>query len=160
MVTRVGLVWRRGPETFTTERFRLEPLGPQHNDADHAAWSSSIDHIRSTPGFRPELWGGDAWPSPMSPEDNLADLATHAEEFSRGEAFAYSVLDPVTSDVIGCVYVDPDDSADARCRLWVRADRSHLDRELARDVREWLLGPEWGLTTVRFPGRDPDGGPT
>ena len=31
--------------------FRLRPLGPEHNASDYAAWSSSIDHIRSTPGF-------------------------------------------------------------------------------------------------------------
>ncbi len=31
--------------------FRLQPLGPEHNLSDYAAWTSSIDHIRSTPGF-------------------------------------------------------------------------------------------------------------
>ena len=39
------------PTSLVTDRFRLEPLGPQHNDADHAAWTSSIDHIRATPGY-------------------------------------------------------------------------------------------------------------
>lgn len=40
------------PDDFVVPRgrvgrgFRLEPLGPQHNDADHRAWMSSIDHIR------------------------------------------------------------------------------------------------------------------
>ena len=29
----------------------------------------------------------------------------------------HSGLDPTTRDVIGCVYVDPDETADARCRL-------------------------------------------
>src|SRR6185295_8671575 len=36
------------PRTLTNARFRLEPLGPQHNAADHAAWTSSIEHIRAT----------------------------------------------------------------------------------------------------------------
>jgi hypothetical protein len=31
--------------------FRLEPLGPQHNESDHEAWMSSIEHIHATPGF-------------------------------------------------------------------------------------------------------------
>ena len=31
--------------------FRLVPLGPQHNEADYAAWTARIDHIRGTPGF-------------------------------------------------------------------------------------------------------------
>lgn len=137
-----------------TQHFVLEPLGPQHNDADHAAWSSSIDHIRATPGFRADLWGGDDWPYPMSAEQNLADLTQHAHEFDRGEALAYTVLEPGTRDVIGCVYVDPDDIADARCRFWVRADRAALDSELEQVIREWLSGPEWNLGAVRFPGRD------
>ena len=39
------------PTSLVTDKFRLEPRGPQHNDADHAAWTSSIDHIRGTPGL-------------------------------------------------------------------------------------------------------------
>jgi hypothetical protein len=38
------------PFEFVTEQFRLEPLGPTHNDADYEAWSSSADHIHATPG--------------------------------------------------------------------------------------------------------------
>lgn len=90
----------------------------------------------------------------MSLEENLADLSDHAEEFSLGEAFAYTVLDPDTQDVIGCVYIDPDDIADARCRMWVRADRAHLDSELEEVVRSWLTDPNWNFSSVRFPARD------
>lgn len=147
-------MWRRAPEGLRTDSFVLESLGPQHNEADHRAWMSSIDHIRATPGFRADLWGGDEWPSPMSIEQNLVDLVQHADEFSRGEAFAYTVLDPTDGDVIGCVYVDPDDVADARCRFWVRSDRASLDAQLERTVRAWLREPEWELESVRFPGRD------
>ena len=39
---------------------RLSPLGPEHNASDYAAWTSSIDHIRATPGF-PD----GSWPHPM-----------------------------------------------------------------------------------------------
>lgn len=39
------------PEELSTGQFRLEPLGPQHNEADYAAWTASTGHIRSTPGF-------------------------------------------------------------------------------------------------------------
>ena len=41
---------------LVTDRFHLEPLGPQHNEADHAAWMSSIEHIRSTPGYAGSRW--------------------------------------------------------------------------------------------------------
>ena len=44
------------PRELVTEEFRLEPLGPQHNEGDYEAWMSSIDHIRATPGF--EGWRG------------------------------------------------------------------------------------------------------
>ena len=36
------------PRALVTERFRLEPLGPKHNDSDYAAWTSSMVGI--TPG--------------------------------------------------------------------------------------------------------------
>jgi hypothetical protein len=39
------------PLALTTEQFRLEPLRPQHNDSDYEAWSSSVEHIRMTPGW-------------------------------------------------------------------------------------------------------------
>jgi hypothetical protein len=32
------------PSGLRTHDFVLEPLGPQHNDADYAAWTSSIPH--------------------------------------------------------------------------------------------------------------------
>lgn len=147
-------MWRQAPAGLRTDVFHLEPLGPQHNHPDHRAWMSSIEHIRATPGFTGELWGGDEWPFPMSIDDNLADLIDHADEFARGVAFAYTVLDPIDGDVIGCVYVDPDDTAEARCRCWVRADRAHLDAELIAVLRDWLASDEWALDSVRFPGRD------
>ena len=61
------------PLELSTDRFRLEPLGPEHNERDHEAWMSSIDHIRATPGF-PD----GKWPTEMSAEQNLADLVRHA----------------------------------------------------------------------------------
>ena len=62
------------PPGLTSGGLHLELLGPQHNEADHAAWTSSIDHIKATTG-----WAGRGWPFPMS----LADLVmlfqpTHA----------------------------------------------------------------------------------
>ena len=39
------------PSSLVTPLFLLEPLGPQHNEADYAAWTSSLEHIRRTPGW-------------------------------------------------------------------------------------------------------------
>jgi hypothetical protein len=82
----------------------------------------------------------------------------HAREFAAREAFAYTVLAGHADDsidVIGCVYIDPDDTkvADAMVRCWVRADRAHVDEPLADTVRHWLR-TDWPFASVRFPGRD------
>ena len=36
------------PDGLIAEAFVLEPLGPEHNEADHAAWMSSIDQIHAS----------------------------------------------------------------------------------------------------------------
>jgi hypothetical protein len=129
------------PTELVTERFRLEPLGPQHNESDLAAWTSSIEHIRSTPGY-PD--GG--WPpvQGMSAEDNLADLTRHAADFEAREGFTFTVLHPTSGEVIGCVYVYPTRSPDhdVEVQSWVRADVAELDEPLADAVAAWLAA-EW-----------------
>ncbi len=145
------------PVRLDTPTFRLEPLAPHHNEADHRAWSTSIDHIRATPGFSPELWGDDAWPYEMTAAENLDDLTDHAREFEAGEAYAFTVLDATRPDeVIGCVYINPDakGDADSTIRFWVRAERAGLDGELETVIRSWLAD-DWPEMTYRVPGRDP-----
>ena len=44
------------PTSLETSLFRLEPLGPRHNEADYAAWASSIEPIRRTPGYPVGKW--------------------------------------------------------------------------------------------------------
>jgi hypothetical protein len=136
-------------------RFRLEALGPEHNERDYAAWMSSIDHVRRTPGFDPAQWSGDGWPFPMSIDDNLADLVQHLAEFDAGEAFAYSVLAHPSDDIVGCVYIDPDptSSADVVVRSWVTVSAAADDDVVATTIDEWVRS-EWPAATVRWPGRD------
>lgn len=134
------------PTQLVADRFRLEPLGPQHNEADHAAWMSSIEHIRQTAGY-PD---GD-WPPAdgMSLEENLADLTRHAQDFATGRGFTFTVLDPADGDVIGCVYLYPAaDEHDVVVQSWVRADRAELDTPLADAVAQWIVR-DW-------PWRHPD----
>lgn len=135
------------PPELVTPRFRLEPLGPEHNDPDYAAWTSSIDHIRETPGFR-----GSSWPPAdgMSLEANLGDLQRHTDDFGRRRGFTYTVIE-TGGDVIGCVYIYPSrkDPDVTDVRSWVRADRAELDVELYDAVSEWLA-VRWPFTDVDY----------
>jgi RimJ/RimL family protein N-acetyltransferase len=139
------------PDDFTVPTeldgpgFRLEPLGPEHNERDYAAWTSSLDHIRVTPGFP---WNG--WPSPMPLEENLGDLEMHARHFEERVGFTYSVLDG--DEVIGCVYIYPTDDADAHVRSWVSADRADLDVPLWQSMTEWLA-TDWPFDSVDYAPR-------
>jgi hypothetical protein len=139
------------PTSLETDQFRLEPLGPQHNEADLAAWTSSIEHIRSTPGY-PD----GSWPplDGMTLEENLIDLRRHADDFTSRAGFTFTVLDPADDDVIGCVYLYPTTSEawDVSVQSWVRADRSELDMPLADAVAGWLAR-DWPWARVDRCGR-------
>jgi hypothetical protein len=140
------------PPGLVTEDFRLEPLGPQHNEGDYAAWTSSIDHIRATPGF-PD----GRWPDPgMTLEENLADLRRHADDFARRAGFTYTVLASGSDRIIGCVYIYPSGSADgaADVRSWVRADRAELDVAVHDAVSAWL-DTAWPFAAVSYAPRTP-----
>jgi hypothetical protein len=137
------------PAPPRTESFWLEPLGPQHNDADYAAWTSSVEHIHSTPGFESKRW-----PHPMTSAENEGDLLMHADHFVRQLGFTYTVRSTADDDVIGCVYIYPSDDAsiDASVRSWVRASHTHLDAELWRTVRDWLQR-DWPFRAVDYAPR-------
>lgn len=134
------------PVSLVSELFVLEPLGPQHNEADHAAWTSSIEHIRATPGYPDGNWP----PREGMPlEANLADLRRHAADYAARRGFTFTVLDPLDHDVIGCVYLyPPEGRGDVIVQSWVRADRSELDKPLADAVEAWL--------TTEWPWKHPD----
>lgn len=139
------------PEGLTTPVFRLIPLGPEHNVADHGAWSASIEHIQASPGFH-----GSDWPPAegMTLEQNRADLERHARDFAERAGFTYTVLAPATEDVLGCVYIYPagDADHDADVRSWVRANVPELDRELRTAVRGWLA-EAWPFAAVKYADR-------
>jgi len=137
------------PQGLETPDFVLEPLGPEHNEPDYAAWSSSLEHIRATPGY-PD----GSWPREMTLDENRADLQRHAEDFRTRKGFTYTVLDPASRDVIGCVYIYPlrDSDHDARALSWVRESHAQLDIPLWRAVTAWLQS-DWPFTSVEYTPR-------
>jgi len=137
------------PHGLEAPLFVLEPLGPEHNEQDYAAWTSSMEHIRATPGY-PD----GRWPREMTPEENRADLERHADDFRNRKGFTYTVLDPASRDVIGCVYIYPqhDGDDDAQALSWVRASHAELDVTLWRTVGEWLES-DWPFASVEYASR-------
>jgi hypothetical protein len=61
-----------------------------------------VEHIHATPG-----WQDSSWPREMTPDENRADLQRHADDFRNRKGFTYTVLDPASREVIGCVYIYP-----------------------------------------------------
>jgi hypothetical protein len=146
------------PDGLIAGEFRLAPLGPRHNQADYAAWTASIDHIRGTPGF-----SDGTWPHEMTLDDNLGDLERHTQDFARRRGFTYTVLSTGTGDVIGCVYIYPASSGHepggaaggtrhASVRSWVRADHAELDQVLYDAVLAWMERG-WPFDSVEYAPR-------
>jgi hypothetical protein len=136
------------PTSFVAPGFRLEPLGPEHNARDYDAWTSSMDHIRATPGFETS-----DWPHEMTLEANLSDLEGHARDFRERTGFTYSILDGDV--VIGCVYIYPskDDAHDARISSWVTASRAELDTTVWRLLSTWI-SESWPFRHPSYAPRD------
>jgi hypothetical protein len=157
-VTAAGFV----PEDFDPPRelahpeFQLVPLGAEHNESDHAAWTSSIAHIHATPGFE-----SSDWPplEGMSLDENRDDLMAHALDFEERTGFTFTVLRPGTEEVIGCLYIYPakDGEHDAQVRSWVRADVAELDAPLYVAVSRWLA-ERWPFERVLYARRRGAGG--
>jgi len=138
------------PHRLETPQFVLEPLGPEHNERDYEAWTSSMDHIAATPG-----WSESSWPRQMTLDENRADLQRHADDFRDRKGFTYTVLDPASRDVIGCVYIYPspaDSDDDARAHSWVRMSHTALDVTLWRAVSDWLAA-DWPFGSVDYAPR-------
>ncbi|WP_329128966.1 N-acetyltransferase [Streptomyces sp. NBC_01476] len=121
------------PDGFIKGKFRLVPLGPEHNERDYRAWTTSMEHIRRTPGFEKY-----SWPTSMTIDENMGDLVQHAADFRTRAGFTYSVMSE-DDDVIGCVYIYPAGRpGHAVVRSWVRKDYAHLDAPLYHVIDTWL----------------------
>ena len=142
------------PSSLEIGDLRLEPLGPEHNERDHAAWMSSIDHIHTIPGFRPDER---EWPVEMSLDQNLEDLEMHARHFAARVGFTYSVLDG--DDIVGCVYIYPsqENDSDADVRSWVRESHAGSDTTVWAAVSAWL-DESWPFTSPTYAPRRPSTG--
>ena len=140
------------PQQLETERFRLRMLTVNDVVKDYDAVMSSAEHLKT-------IWPDSGWPDGLTLEQNLIDLGWHQKEFQRRSSFAYTVVTPDETRVIGCVYIEPTNKSgfDAEVYFWRREGGigSPPDAKLNEVVRAWLA-EEWPFENVAFPGRSID----
>jgi hypothetical protein len=138
------------PIMVKTDRFRIRPLTIHDVVKDYDAVVTSREHLRAT---LPWDWPRDD----LSLEQDLIDLAWHQKEFQIASSFAYTVVSPDETRVLGCIYIDAAGKAgyDVGVIFWVRADEldTGLEQALEATIRRWLAA-DWPFTTVGYPGRD------
>jgi len=137
------------PKNFDNEYFHFRVLEGKIAELDFEAVMSSQKRLQG-------IFGSDSqWPkSDMTLEENITSLNVHKQEFESRQAFAYSVFNKSKTKCLGSVYIDPSDSPNYQCivYLWVRDDSIELDNDLYQTVYKWLY-VEWGFSKVAFPGR-------
>lgn len=137
------------PETLETERFRMRMLTINDLDKDFEAVTSSVAHLQ-------KVWRND-WPVGLTREQNLVDLGWHQKEFQRRTSFAYTVVEPDESRVLGCVYIYPSRKRgfDAEVYFWARESElaNGLETELGEALRCWFEY-HWPFARVAFPGKE------
>jgi hypothetical protein len=142
----------RVPPGLETRVFRLRMLTVNDVVKDYDAVITSAQHLK-------QVFPGGTWPDGLTLEGNLIDLGWHQKEFTRRTSFAYTVLSPDESRVLGCVYVNPTRKRgyDASVTLWARQSElaNGLEERLATAVKEWLA-KDWPFESVAYPGRGLD----
>ena len=133
------------PAPLETSRFVLEPLAEEHAELDFEALMSCRARLRE------ELQWNNWPPEGFTLALNRADLRDHYEEFLRGEAFAYTVLQPDRSRCSGCVYLERcDEFRGAQLAFWVIDDAIDLEPVLIKDVLQWVH-QNWPVNRVLIP---------
>ena len=138
------------PENLQTEEFHLRVLTINDVVKDYDAVMSSVEHLKT-------IWPGGSWPEGLTLEQDLVDLGWHQKEFQLRRSFAYTVVTPTESNIMGCVYIYPSDKQgyDAEVYLWARQSElaGGLEARLYAVICTWIA-EGWPFTRVAFPGRD------
>ncbi len=136
------------PAGLDHARFRLRMLAATDAQADYEAVMASQARLRAG---SPHGWPREGF----TLAENLDDLVRHEQEFHDRVAFAYTMVSPDESAVLGCVYINPptaadEDQHDAQAYMWVR-DEHHpeLTGTLFDAVSDWL-SRDWPFRSVRY----------
>ncbi len=149
------------PETLRTEEFLIRPLRTTDVKLDYDAVITS----------RAELFlqSNGHWPHEgFTLEENLVDLARHEREHHDHVAFTYTVMNPIQTECLGCLYIRPLEplfkrvgitiehipDSSAYVTFWVRQSRlaDHLDKNLLKALIPWFQ-EEWAFSHVLFLAR-------
>ena len=137
------------PSELSTADFTLRMLSIDDLEKDFEAVTSSAARLS-------KVWPDSGWPAGLTLRQNLIDLGWHEKEFQNRNSFAYTMVAPDESQVLGCVYFYPTDKAeyDAEVFLWVRDNEvaSELDKKLFEVVQRWLAS-DWPFENPAYPGR-------
>ena len=137
------------PRELSTANFRLRMLSVDDAEKDFEAVTSSAARLS-------KIWPDSGWPAGLTLRQNLIDLGWHEKEFQNRTSFAYTMVAPDESQVLGCVYFYPTDKAeyDAEVFLWVRdnEEANELDEELFEVLQRWLAS-DWPFENPGYPGR-------
>jgi hypothetical protein len=126
------------PARLEHERFRLRMLTADDVVKDFDAICDRVDHE-----------GAPQPPFVSTVAENLVDLGWHQKEFQLRRSFAYTVVAPDESRVLGCAYIYPSETHDARVWMWVRRDawEDGLDPLVEGALRDWLER-DWPFANV------------
>ncbi|MET1006295.1 MAG: ASCH domain-containing protein [Propionibacteriaceae bacterium] len=135
--------------------FHLRPIRATDLDID----------LPAVLGSQPRLWAqfGDSWgwpPATLTAWQDYVDLDRHEQEILRHESFNYALLNPDTTALFGCVYIDPlpplrPGEIAAEVAWWVGDELVDTSVESALDglVPDWIAAC-WPFTRVEFPLND------
>ena len=137
------------PSELSTADFTLRMLSVDDVEKDFEAVISSVTRLS-------KVWPDSGWPAGLTLKQNLIDLGWHEKEFQNRSSFAYTMVAPDESQVLGCVYLYPTEKAghDTEVFLWVRESEvaNDLDEALFEAVQHWLAS-DWPFENPAYPGR-------
>ena len=132
------------PLSYTSDSFLIEKLTLEHAAKDYEAVMESRLDLR-------RQFGG-SWPEDtFSLEQNIKDIKEHEHLFEKRISFTYSILSTDGEHVLGCIYINPIDSAnfDAQVHMWVRSGEkySNLRTGAKKELASWLYS-QWPFEEV------------
>lgn len=150
------------PKGVRTDEFMLRPLVVSDNQLDYEAVMETREFLRK--------WSQAPWPEDdFTAEGNREDMVAAQEWFADRYAYLYTVMNPLETECLGCIYIFTPDAnwlhalekvpvSDAQwsdfgavVSFWVRASRAvdGLEGRLFDAIRKWF-DDEWPFESCLF----------